>query len=126
MTCMLCGVTSGVVYDVLYIARVFVCGLNKQHYSVKDKIFTVICDILYFIIFALMFVFISVCFEFYRLRLYMFIACAAGAIIYLKSLHVIIAFLIKKVYNKINKRRSMHRVKHGRRKAQQNNGGDNH
>lgn len=98
---MLCGVASGTVYDLLYVARVFVCGINKSKYTVKDKIFTCICDILYFIVLAAAFVFVSVCFGFYSLRLYMIAGCALGVIIYLKSLHIIIAFLIKKVYNNI-------------------------
>lgn len=103
LTCVLCGVCSGVVYDVLYLARTFVCGLNKAKFTVKDKIFTCLCDLIYFVVFAVMFVFISVTFEFYSIRLYMLAGCALGAIIYLKSLHIIIAFLIRKVYNSIEK-----------------------
>lgn len=122
---MACGVVSGVVYEVLYIARVFVCGLNKRAYTVKDKIFTCLCDILYFAVFAVMFVFISVTFEFYSLRLYMLIGCALGAIIYLKSLHVIIAICIKKVYNKLNKYKIHKESAHERRKTQQNSSGGN-
>ena len=122
---MLCGVLSGVVYDVLYIARVFVCGLNKKKYTVKDKIFTCLCDILYFAVFAAMFVFTSVTFEFYSLRLYMLIGCVLGAAIYLKSLHVIIAICIKKVYNSLSKCKIHKESTHGRRKAQQNSSGGN-
>ena len=117
LTCVLCGVSSGVVYDVLYIARTFVCGLNKSKYTVKDKIFIVLCDLIYFIVLAAMFVFISVCFEFYSIRLYMLVGCALGAIIYLKSLHLIIAFLIGKVYNKIIKAKIMR----GKRKCVKKN-----
>lgn len=122
---MLCGVISGIVYEALYIARVFVCGLNKRKYTVKDKIFTCLCDLLYFAVFAAMFVFTSVTFEFYSFRLYMLIGCALGAIIYIKSLHVIIAICIKKVYNKLNKCRKHKESDYGRRKAQQNNSGGN-
>ena len=118
LTCMLCGVCSGVVYDVLYVARVFVSGVDKAAYSVKDKIFTCVCDIVYFAVFAAMFVFISVMFEFYQIRLYMLVASVLGAIIYLKSLHLIIAFLIKKVYNGINKGKKRQGERHERRKAQ--------
>ena len=121
---MLCGVLSGVVYEVLYIARVFVCGLDKKKYTVKDKIFTCLCDILYFAVFAAMFVFTSITFEFYSLRLYMLIGCALGAIIYLKSLHVFIAILIKKVYNKLSNDKTRKEKTHGRRKAQQNSSGN--
>ncbi len=125
LCCMLCGVLSGVVYEVLYVARVFVCGLNKRKYTVKDKIFTCLCDILYFTVFAVMFVFTSITFEFYSLRLYMLIGCALGAIIYIKSLHVIIAIFIKKVYNSLNRCKIHKESVHGRRKAQQNSSGGN-
>lgn len=98
---MLCGVASGAVYDFLYVARVFVCGVNKKKYTVKDKIFTAVCDLLYFAALSAMFIFTSVTFGFYSLRLYMLLACALGAIVYLKSLHIIIAFFVNKVYNVI-------------------------
>ncbi len=99
--CMLCGVLSGVVYDVLYIARSVICGINKKEYTVKDKIFIIACDILYCLVFAAGFVFLSVLFDFESLRLYMLIGCAAGAFVYLKSFHLAIAFLVKKVYNSV-------------------------
>ncbi|MDE6076003.1 MAG: spore cortex biosynthesis protein YabQ [Clostridia bacterium] len=103
LTCALCGVISGVVYDILYIARAFVCGPDKAKFTLKDKIFTCLCDLIYFIAFSAMFVFTSVCFEFYSIRLYMLIGCALGALIYLKSFHFIIAFLVRRVYNRIRK-----------------------
>ncbi len=104
LTCMLVGVSSGAVYDLLYAARIFVCGTDAERYTLKDRIMTIACDIIYFVVFAAMFVFTSVLFEFYELRLYMLVGCALGAIIYLKSLHIIIAFALKKVYNIIAKR----------------------
>lgn len=125
LTCALCGVISGAVYDVLYLARVFVCGTDKHRYTVKDKIFTLICDLIYFAVFAAMFIFVCVCFEFYSLRLYMLAGAALGAFIYLKSLHICIAFLIKKVYNVLNKCVRSGKLRHEGRKAQQNHGGDN-
>lgn len=103
LTCALCGVCSGVVYDVLFIARAFVCGVDKAKFTIKDKIFTCICDLIYFAVFAAMFVFTSVTFEFYSIRLYMLAGCGFGALIYLKSIHIFIAFLIKKVYNNLAK-----------------------
>ncbi len=124
LTCTLCGVASGVVYDVLYFARVFVCGADKAKYTVKDRIFTLICDLIYFAVFAAMFIFVSVCFGFYTLRLYMLIGAALGALIYLKSFHICIAFLIKKVYNVLNKCIRSKKDRHEGRKAQQNYGGN--
>lgn len=101
ITCACCGVVSGIVYDILYVARCAVCGIHKQVYTVKDKIFTAACDILYCLVFAAAFVFISVMFDFNGLRLYMLLGCVLGAALYLKSFHVFVAFFVKKVYNKI-------------------------
>lgn len=122
MTCAFCGVLSGAAYDILYIARCAVCGLNVPAYTVKDKVFTIICDLLYCIIFAAMFVFVSVTFNFYELRFFMLAGCVIGAILYLKSFHLIVAFFVKKVYNNIKSKRKR---SNGRRKKKQNSGGDN-
>lgn len=97
--CLFCGVISGVVYDILYVARCSLCGIDKSVYSVKDKIFLVISDLLYCLIFAAGFIFVSVMFDFENLRLYMLLGCVLGAIIYLKSFHIIVAFFVRKVYN---------------------------
>ncbi len=123
LSCALCGVCSGVVYDVLYVARTFVCGLDKAKFTLKDKIFTCICDLIYFAVFAAMFIFTSVTFEFYSIRLYMLAGSAIGALIYLKSIHLIIAFLIKKVYNNIAKVKLSRGKGNERGKTQQNSGG---
>lgn len=104
LVCTMCGVVSGVVYDVFYIARVFVCGTEPKAYTVKDRIFTCVCDVLYFAIFTAMFLFCSYLFDFYQIRLYMIIGSALGALLYLKSVHIILAFFVKKVYNGITKR----------------------
>ncbi len=105
LTCACCGILSGIVYDVLYIARCAVCGIHKQAYTVKDRIFTAACDILYCLVFAAAFVFISVMFDFSGLRVYMFIGCVVGALLYLKSFHIFVAFSVKKVYNKITSKK---------------------
>lgn len=102
----MCGILSGIVYDVLYIARCCVCGIHKQAYTVKDKIFTAVCDVVYCLIFAAAFVFVSVMFEFEGLRLYMFIGCVLGALLYLKSFHIIVAFSVKKVYNRVTTKKT--------------------
>ncbi len=125
LTCILCGVASGVLYDVLYIARTIVCGVDKQKYTVKDKIFTFFCDLIYFAVFALAFVYMCVCFDFYTLRLFMLIGAALGVLIYLKSLHLCIDFLIKRVYNSINKSIWGKKGSYEGRKAQQNSRSNN-
>jgi len=64
LTCLFCGVISGIVYDVLYIARCIVCGVNKREYTAKDKIFIICADLLYCLIFAAGVIFVSVMFDF--------------------------------------------------------------
>lgn len=105
LTCALLGVVSGAVYDVLYIARCAVCGVNVKAYTLKDRIFTAACDLVYFAALSAGYVFISVLFGFENFRLYMAAGCALGAILYLKSFHVIVAFFVKKVYNKLSKQK---------------------
>lgn len=106
LICLFCGVVSGVVYDVLYIARSIVCGVNAEAFTVKDRIFIAVCDVLYCLVFAAGFIFVSVMFGFEDLRLYMLLGCALGAFIYLKSFHIIVAFSVNKVYNVIVDKRS--------------------
>lgn len=122
ITCMFCGIVSGIFYDILYLARSFVCGINIRAYTLKDKIFLIACDILYFIVFAAGFIFVSVMFGFNSLRLYMLLGCALGALLYLKSFHIIVAFFVKKAYNKFStfKEKNVER-----RKAQSHNGRNN-
>lgn len=101
LTCMCCGIASGVLYDILYIVRSFVCGVNFFAYTVKDKIFTAVCDLLYFAALAGAYVFLAVLFGFGAVRLYMLCAVAVGVLLYLKSFHIIVAFFVRKVYNRI-------------------------
>ncbi|MDE6585777.1 MAG: spore cortex biosynthesis protein YabQ [Clostridia bacterium] len=103
MICLFVGIVSGVVYDVLYVARVCLCGVDKKVYTVKDRVFIAAADILYCLVFAAGFIFTSVMFDFEGLRLYMLAGCLIGALLYLKSFHLIVAFSAKKVYNKVSK-----------------------
>jgi len=127
MICLFSGIISGTVYDVLYIARSVVCGVDKAKYTVKDKIFIIAADVLYCLVFAAGFVFVSVMFDFTSLRLYMLLGCFLGALIYLKSFHVIVAFCVRKVYNIVRKKTAKRKArKHsGRTKAQPHGGGNN-
>lgn len=108
MICLLCGILSGVIYDTLYIARCILCGIDKKSYTVKDKIFIISADIIYCLAFSAGFVFVSVMFDFEALRLYMLLGCVLGALIYIKSFHLIVAFSVKKVYNVITKDKEKH------------------
>lgn len=103
MICAFVGIVSGLFYDVLYVARISLCGADKGAYTVKDRIFIVAADILYCLAFAAGFIFTSVMFDFEGLRLYMLLGCLTGAVLYLKSFHEIVAFFVLKVYNKVRK-----------------------
>ena len=115
LTCVLCGIVCGAVYDILYIVRCAVCGVHTRAYTLKDKIFTACCDLIFFAVFAAAYIFTSVMFDFGGLRLYMIAGCAIGTILYLKSFHIIVAFSVKKVYNVFTNRKGK---KNDRRKAQ--------
>ncbi len=93
------GIYSGILYDILYIVRVVVCGIYRGQLSFKDKIFTAVCDFVYFIFLAIAFIFLCVLFCIDTLRLYMFVALVLGVALYLKSVHIIVAFFVKRVYN---------------------------
>ena len=122
--CLFCGVVSGVLYDVLYVARVSVCGLNRSAYTAKDKIFIAVADILYCLAFTAGFIFVSVMFDFEAFRPYMFLGCVLGALLYLKSFHEIIAFFVNKVYNgMVIKYGKLKESKVGRAKENQNRRG---
>lgn len=105
ITCTCCGIISGVVYDVLYVARCLVCGVDKKTYSVKDRIFTIICDLLYCLFLTASYIFISVLFGFGNIRLFMVLGCVLGAILYLKSFHIFVAFSVNMLYNNIKSRK---------------------
>lgn len=122
MVCIFCGIISGILYDVLYVARACLCGVDKKAYTVKDKIFIISADILYCLVFCAGFIFTSVMFDFEGVRLYMFLGCALGAFLYLKSFHVIVAISVKKVYNKLSTKLE---GKSGRAKEKPSRGGNN-
>ncbi len=93
-SCVLCGAAGGIIYDIIYIVKGFV----------RVKSGKIALDILFFLLFALVYVFLSVLFSLPDFRVYMFIACLLGLILYLKSLHRILDFFIKRLYNVIKKK----------------------
>lgn len=88
-SCLLSGAASGVIYDILYVVKRWI----------KPKALRISLDILFFVLFAGLYVFVSVLFEFPSFRLYMFLGCLVGLLLYLKSLHIILDFFIKRLYN---------------------------
>lgn len=92
LVCVLTGVASGVVYEVFYILR-----------KLFPSAFSIAFDVAFFLVFAGMSIFASVLFTFPNFRVYMYLGNALGLILYLKSIHLIVAFLWKLCYNKARK-----------------------
>lgn len=94
LICILCGVSSGVLYDVFYLVKRFLTGEKTG----------LLLDVLFFLLFAGMYIFLSVLLGFPDFRLYLFLGCLIGLVLYLKSVHIILDFLVNMLYNKIEKK----------------------
>ncbi len=93
LSCLSLGIASGVVYEFFYL-------LKKV---VRLKIFKYIFTLIFFIVLSILYVALSVYFEFPSFRLYMYIGVLLGLVIYIKSFHYFIAILLKKGYNKLKR-----------------------
>lgn len=89
--CMFTGILGGILYEPFFLAR----KLIRLHF------FGIIADVLFFVFFGITYVFISVMYDFPAVRPYMLAGALAGLLLYLFSLHRIVAFLIEKLYNNI-------------------------
>ena len=94
LVCVLVGVGSGVVYEIFYLIRK-ILG-DKEGVAIA-------VDTIFFLVFAAITVFTSVLFSFPDFRVYMYLGNLLGLILYLKSIHIIVAFLWKLCYNKARK-----------------------
>lgn len=89
LSCVLCGVMGGIGYSFFYcIGIVF-----------RGRIAHFVLEVCFFLLFAGIYLFVSVLFGLPSLRLYMFAGCLIGLVLYEKSLHKSVAFLAEKVYN---------------------------
>ena len=75
LVCVACGCAGGVLYDVLY------CAL----YAFQNKWVKIARDFCFFLVFSVLFLYVSVLFELPDFRLYSFIGCLGGLFLYLKS-----------------------------------------
>ncbi len=90
------GFLGGVLYEIFGIIRsLFKCGKGK------NRAFEIALDIGFFIAFAVLTISSAYAFRFPSFRVYMFIGYALGGGLYLKTLHIMVAFLKKICYNKI-------------------------
>ncbi len=94
LVCVLIGVASGFVYEFFYLLRK-ILG-DKEGVAIA-------LDTVFFLFFAAIAVFTAVLFSFPDFRVYMYLGNLLGLILYLKSIHIIVAFLWKLCYNKARK-----------------------
>lgn len=94
--CILIGFIGGILYEPFAFFRL-VFGCKNE----KNKIIGGILDCAFWVLFAIVSVCLSCAFKFPSFRLYIGIGYLFGGIIYLKSLHRIVAFFENVCYNKI-------------------------
>jgi len=94
--CLIVGFLGGVLYEPVSFFRLFF-GRKRG----KNAIVCGVLEVLFWISFTLFSSIVAFAFGFPSFRLYMSIGYICGGIIYLKSLHRILAFFEKLCYNKI-------------------------
>ena len=91
LVCILFGVAGGALYEV------FACIYRPfKHRAVR-----IAADLLFSAVFSVAFVAASVWLGFPAFRFYMLLGCLAGFFLYQKSLHKIVAFFARMLYNGI-------------------------
>ena len=95
--CVAVGFLTGIAYEPFCLCRKVFCRRDKRLWI------SFCADVLFFAVCTAVVIFTSYAFAFPSFRVYMWIGYALGGIIYLKSLHIILAFLHNVCYNKITK-----------------------
>ena len=95
LACLSFGAASGIFLSISSAIKFFV----------KNKIIKIILDAVFLAPIGFLFSLYSLKLNFPSLRGYMLIAIFIGILVYLKSFHIIVAFLKKVCYNKVVKRR---------------------
>ncbi len=108
--CLLSGFLGGLLYEPFAFFRLL---FGKK---AKNKGVYFATDMLFWTVFSLFYIFVSVAFKFPSFRVYMWCGYALGGILYLKSLHRILAFLQNMCYNSCIKRNLLAKEKRNSRK----------
>ncbi len=95
LVCILTGAAGGALYDLISLIPI----------PKKPRFFRIVADGLFCLLFAAVYLLVSLAAELPSLRFYTFLGCVVGFALYLKSLHKFLAFITKKLYNKYNKRK---------------------
>lgn len=90
-SCLLAGILSGIVCEPFF----------AVNYCMNRKIIHIIADILCAIVSAATFILICICFRISDFRIYMALSMIVGFLLYKISIHRILAFFGKRLYNKI-------------------------
>ena len=96
LLCIGVGFACGVLYEAFAFIRVCL-GVREN----KKKILGCILDVSFFLTCSAAVILATYLFAFPNFRVYMWVGYVVGGIIYLKTLHKIIAFLKKVCYNKL-------------------------
>ena len=89
IACLFAGILGGVLYEPFWLIR----------RTLVERAIGILTDLIFFIVFAVIFVAVSVIFDFPAVRPYMLLGAMCGLLLYLVSLHRIVAFFIDKLYN---------------------------
>ena len=96
--CIAVGFVGGVLYEAFAFLG-FLLGCPRG----KNKILGAVLDVGFFLAFACLCVFAAYLFQFPNFRVYMWLGYALGGILYLKTLHEIVAFFENVCYNNVTK-----------------------
>lgn len=95
--CVAVGFAAGLPYECFAFFRRLFCRNGKRMWI------SIVSDVLFFVLFSIIAVMTAYVFQFPSFRVYMWIGYAVGGLIYLKTLHRILAFLQIVCYNKVTK-----------------------
>lgn len=97
VVCVAVGFVMGLPYECFAFFRRLFCRKGKYIWI------SILSDVLFFGVFGIIAVITAYVFQFPSFRVYMWIGYAVGGLIYLKTLHRILAFLQIVCYNKVTK-----------------------
>ena len=93
LSCLSFGGASGVIFFIFWLVK----------YKIKNKIIRAVIDVLTSLIVTVLYVFYSFYMQFPSFRAYMILGVILGIYLYVKSFHIILAILCKKIYNILKK-----------------------
>ena len=104
--CVVAGFVFGIAYAIVaFIRMLFACPRGK------NKWLGVALDIVFWLVFAVYYIVVAYAFAFPNFRVYTWVGYAVGGIIYLKTLHKVVAFLGNLCYNICKERLKKHKEK---------------